>query len=159
MRFANSLLLSAPKCLGVSAVGTEGVQAFAGRDLKGFLRAVALRWSGCYTGAAPGEFGVSSAGTALVLADWLWIWLFWCMFLPGEQGLSGDSAAIPSRTHLSPCLKQDKQELLQNVFPVSRAHRKLGAFIFSFHGCPCETGTLHPGKSSFPLEKIFLSPG
>lgn len=61
-----------------------------------FPEAVAPGWGGCYTGATAGEFGVSSAGTALVLADWLWIWLLWCMSLAGEQGLSGDGAAIPS---------------------------------------------------------------
>lgn len=40
----------------------------------------------------------------------------------------------------------------KNLFPVSRAHRKVGAFILFFHGCPCETGMLHPGKFAFPLD-------
>lgn len=96
MRFPNSLLPSALRDPGVSAVGTWGV-----RHLQVGNRGVFPGQSGWYTGAAAGEFGASSAGRALVLADWLWVWLLWCVSLAGDQGLSGDGAAIPSSSEES----------------------------------------------------------
>lgn len=41
-------------------------------------------------------------------------------------------------------------ELLENVFPVSKASRKVSAFVFSLRDCPYETGMLHQGTPSFP---------
>lgn len=48
------------------------------------------------------------------------------------------------------------RELLENVFPVSKARRKVSAFVFSLHDYPCEMGTLRQGMPSFPPGQLLL---
>lgn len=47
------------------------------------------------------------------------------------------------------------RELLEKVLPVPEASR--GVLVFSFHDCPCETGTLRQGTLPFLPGWLLLS--